>query len=282
MFDHRLFLCLLPLVLAACAPPPSGRFAAFGDAAAGVHDTTRAAFATLRRDVLEQAVLTAPDAPIAADTFNPAARGYDISSSLQQVLVTLDVLAQYARSLQALAGADTRAGVDRSLRDFSISLQSLPNSGLSPIAIQQLSTLGDALGHAALEHRRRTALRDVMHDAQPVLEQIAAAMRPTTDNLHRFIGIMRDTYLRHANLDRPHYGTWARFQFDRSVAAKLEEFDTLDASLDATARAVKEFAATNRQLADTLDAPAAPSESLSIFIAEAKRLRSYYQALPSR
>ncbi|WP_114152309.1 hypothetical protein [Chromobacterium haemolyticum] len=282
---HRL-LPLLPLLLAACANAPDKPFADFDDAARSVTQSSAGTLARIQQSTRLNAVLTAPNAPLRADTFHPQTgngASYDLGPALGQLQATLDALEKYTRTLRSLAGdreADTR--VDAAAQDLSDSIQDLKLRGGDETAAKILATTADALGRQLTTAQRKNALRNTMSTAQPGLELLAAGSHRTLGTLPSYLGVLRDSLLRHANFNRPPYGSWERYQFDLAIADRLREFEQIEAALQASDKAIQGFPDTNRQLLQSLDSPQPKLQALRDFAAEARRLRNFYRDLPAK
>ena len=279
-------LPLLPLLLAACANAPNQPFADFDDAARSVTQSSAGTLARIQQNTRLNAVLTAPNAPLRADTFLPQAgngASYDLGPALGQLQATLDALEKYARTLRSLAGdreAETR--VDAAAQDLSDSVQDLKLRGGDETAAKILATAADALGRQLTTAQRKNALRNTMATAQPGLELLAASSQRALSALPGYLNVLRDSLLRHANFSRPPYGSWERYQFDLAIADRLREFEQIQAALQASDRAIQGFPDTNRQLLQSLDAPQSKLQALRDFAAEARRLRNFYRDLPAK
>ncbi|UGA36739.1 hypothetical protein JOS77_21145 [Chromobacterium haemolyticum] len=159
---------------------------------------------------------------------------------------TLDALEKYTRTLRSLAGdreADTR--VDAAAQDLSDSIQDLKLRGGDATAAKILATTADALGRQLTTAQRKNALRNTMSTAQPGLELLAAGSHRTLGTLPSYLGVLRDSLLRHANFNRPPYGSWERYQFDLAIADRLREFEQIEAALQASDKAIQGFPDTN-------------------------------------
>lgn len=280
-------LPLLPLLLAACANnAPDKPFADFDDAARSVTQSSAGTLARIQQNTRLNAVLTAPNAPLRADTFRPQAgngASYDLGPALGQLQATLDALEKYARTLRSLAGdREAEARVDAAAQDLSDSVQDLKLRGGDETAAKILATAADALGRQLTMAQRKNALRNTMTIAQPGLELLAASSHRALSALPGYLSVLRDSLLRHANFSRPRYGSWERYQFDLAIADRLREFEQIEAALQASDKAIQAFPDTNRQLLQSLDAPQSKLQALRDFAAEARRLHNFYRDLPAK
>ncbi|WP_227104306.1 hypothetical protein [Chromobacterium rhizoryzae] len=288
MSDSPFFrlLPLLPLLLAACANAPDTPFADFDNAARSVTQSSAGTFARIQQNARLNAVLTAPNAPLRADTFRPQAgngASYDLAPALAQLQATLDALEKYARTLRSLAGdREAEARVDAAAQDLADSVQDLKLRGGDEAAAKILATAADALGRQLTTAQRKNALRDTMATAQPGLDRLAVSSHRVLSALPGYLSVLRDSLLRHANFSRPPYGSWERYQFDLAISDRLREFEQIEAALQASDKAIQGFPDTNRQLLQSLDAPQSKLQALRDFAAEARRLRNFYRDLPAK
>lgn len=288
MSDSPFFrlLPLLPLLLAACANAPDTPFADFDNAARSVTQSSAGTFARIQQNARLNAVLTAPNAPLRADTFRPQAgngASYDLAPALAQLQATLDALEKYARTLRSLAGdREAEARVDAAAQDLADSVQDLKLRGGDEAAAKILATAADALGRQLTTAQRKNALRDTMATAQPGLDRLAVSSHRVLSTLPGYLSVLRDSLLRHANFSRPPYGSWERYQFDLAISDRLREFEQIEAALQASDKAIQGFPDTNRQLLQSLDAPQSKLQALRDFAAEARRLRNFYRDLPAK
>lgn len=288
MSDSPFFrlLPLLPLLLAACANAPDTPFADFDNAARSVTQSSAGTFARIQQNARLNAVLTAPNAPLRADTFRPQAgngASYDLAPALAQLQATLDALEKYARTLRSLAGdREAEARVDAAAQDLADSVQDLKLRGGDETAAKILATAADALGRQLTTAQRKNALRDTMATAQPGLDRLAVSSHRVLSALPGYLSVLRDSLLRHANFSRPPYGSWERYQFDLAISDRLREFEQIEAALQASDKAIQGFPDTNRQLLQSLDAPQSKLQALRDFAAEARRLRNFYRDLPAK
>lgn len=288
MSDSPFFrlLPLLPLLLAACANAPDTPFADFDNAARSVTQSSAGTFARIQQNARLNAVLTAPNAPLRADTFRPQAgngASYDLAPTLAQLQATLDALEKYARTLRSLAGdREAEARVDAAAQDLADSVQDLKLRGGDETAAKILATAADALGRQLTTAQRKNALRDTMATAQPGLDRLAVSSHRVLSALPGYLSVLRDSLLRHANFSRPPYGSWERYQFDLAISDRLREFEQIEAALQASDKAIQGFPDTNRQLLQSLDAPQSKLQALRDFAAEARRLRNFYRDLPAK
>ncbi|MHB0991733.1 MAG: hypothetical protein ACYC0M_10700 [Burkholderiales bacterium] len=283
-----LIYALFASVLAGCGSIQSvqtGRFTALSTATLAVDSSASDTFARIEQDTRNNAILTAPNANINIDTFRMKAvngESYDLSGSLQKVLASLNVLVQYSKALQNLAGEDVGTGIDKSTQDLAASVKGLKVSNINADEVNAFAAIVDELARVATESERKSKLRDVMTKAQPAVEQLANETTKVTEKLKSYVVILENTYINHANTDRPVYGTWARYQFDQQVAAQLSEFDKITAALDSTNKEIQGFPDTNEQLLQALDNPQQSLDALHDFISEAQHLRTFYRALPTK
>ncbi|AUH51681.1 hypothetical protein CXB49_13075 [Chromobacterium sp. ATCC 53434] len=276
--------CLLP---AGCGSVDAGKFSAWSEAARQVESGADASFDALERDARDSAVLTAPDRKIGREGFpllNAQGESYDLATPLGRLRASLDMLCRYADALAKLAGAGNAADVDHSAQDLAASLRSLQGSGISAATANGLSTAVDAYGQALLASARKDGLRRTMDRAQPGLDRLAEEMRQALPELRLYLQNIKLRYLGFVDADgvRPRYGSWARYQFDQGAAGQLAQYDRLDQALGSADRALQAFPDTHRQLRRSLDDPGERLERLRDFIAEARRLRGFYRALPGQ
>ncbi|WP_047248294.1 hypothetical protein [Chromobacterium subtsugae] len=275
----------LPLALAACASLDSAKFAALSEAARQMDDGAASSFAALEQSARDSAVLTAPDRKVGLQGFpllNAEGQPYDLSSQLDKVKASLDLLACYSAALAQLAAAGNPADIDKSSQDLAASLRQLQGSGLSAAAANGLATAIDAFGQAKLASQRKDSLRAVMDRAQPGLEALAQEMSRVQQDLQLYLTDISLRYLSFVDRDgfRPAFGSWARYQGDLQVAARLADFDRQHRALDLIGKESQAFPILHRQLRQSLYDPGARQDRLREFVDEAKRLRSLYRSLP--
>lgn len=270
------------MLLTACGTIPSGRYESLRAASEGVSSTLGETYVRIEKRQREFVVLAAPNQPLTKDSFKPVIHGqsFDIKPELEYRDNVLNVLVNYCKALEALAGKNFAADVDKSARDLAASLSSL--KGDERVAANGFSTVVDLLARRLTDWMRRQALKRAMDQGQPALEALVKLFQGSNQKIIPFVHQMRDSFIRHAQLDRPSYGTWKRFGFDLEVAGTLNEFNEIENALIASSAALGKLPPAHYEIRASLDDRDQNLLSLHAVIQEVRHLESFYRGLPAK
>lgn len=276
---------LLAFSVAGCATNniPAGRYQAFSVASENVQSVLSDTYTRIEKRQRDFAVLASPDEPLTEDTFKLTVNGksYDLAPQLQAREAALDVLINYAKTLETLAVGNSSIDVDKSVQNLAASLKGLPDSGAEGAAANIFASLVDNLALSATNTMRKDGLKSAMTTAQPAVESISTLLQRDNGKIARTVNLMRDRYIAHAQSARPSFGSWQRYKFDSEVAAVIEEFQQINDALVSSSAAIQKLPDAHRQILESLDNKERPLDALRDMINEAKRLRTFYRALPT-
>lgn len=268
--------------ISGCASIPQGRYQDFSEASNTVKSKLADTYVRIEKEERDFNVITAPDKQLSVDSFDPKINGknYGIDEQLNKREALLNVLVNYAQSLESLAGRDYAAGVDKSAQSLAASIRGI--SGTDPALANVFGTVVDGLGKVATSSMREDALKKVMDRGQAGVEAICNQMQVDNGKIIKYVNLMRDRYIAHAQEARPKYGTWDRYKFDLEAAAKLDEFRQIDDALISSSSALKKLPDAHRQIMQSLDNNSVSLDALHDFISEAHDLSNFYRNLPTK
>lgn len=269
-------------MLSGCASQlQAGRYQTFSSATERIHSSASETYSRIKIKQRDFTVFSAPNQAITVDTFKPLINGqnFDISEALNKRAAVLDVLASYGKALEAIASKDVGTDVDAAAQNLSASLRGV--SEIDTVLTNAFATILDEAARSLTNSMRRDALKKAMTSAQPGIEKLSELIQKDNQRIGLFVQLIRDSYIKHANLSRPDYGTNERYKSDLEVATALEEFQQIQYSLTSSSKAVNSLPTAHRELLDSLDNQSSRLNSLSELVAEAKRLNGFYKNLPT-
>lgn len=256
-----------------------GRYQTFSSATANIHSSASETYSRIEIKQRNFSILSAPNLAITVDTFKPLINGqsFDITDALNKRAAVLDVLASYGKALEALASKDAGTDVDAAAQNLSASLIGI--GGIDTVLSNAFASILDEAARNLTNAMRRDALKKAMTSAQPGIEKLSELIQKDNQRIGLFVQLIRDSYIKHANLARPAYGTNERYKSDLEVATTLEEFQQIQNSLTSSSKAASSLPTAHRELLESLDNQSSRLNSLSELVAEAKHLNGFYKNL---
>lgn len=272
----------LVLMIAGCSSIPSGRYEALHGASVEILTKSSQTYHRIERLQRDFAVLTAPNQPLTADSFRPIVQGmdYDIGPELRLRENALNVLVNYTALLHILASRNNAADVDRAAQELGASVSGMLGTADGPSIGNIMATVADGLGRGVTEQLRSEALAAAMDQAQPAVSELCNLVRGSNAKIVAFVTLMEGRYIAHANANRPPYGSWARYTFDREVASRLEEIQQIRQVMSIQAAALEKLPEAHREIRASLKQRELTPVALREMLGEARRLQHFYESLP--
>ena len=322
MRHHRLpitirsWVCLTLLLWlgAACAPTvPTGKYELLAESSQQLLQGTTDTYSRIEQLQRNFLVATAGSAPLTRDSFQPVVgtESINLTPELRFREDALGVLVNYTELLKALAQEDFEADVDKASAKLAGSLNSLGSTVSSDKdtvgkASGILSTIANTVGRMVVEKKRLSALKSVMDDAQPALNDLSLLFTKSNNKIKQIINIMFDRILAHENKNRPTHshsddidskvsGKTAeekailkdvdrlidshRFAYDSRVAREITEVKAILKAMDSLNDGVASFPTAHQEIRNSLDQKAGAKEALQRLVEEGQRVNKFYRSV---
>jgi len=222
-----LLICFT-LFLITCHKPPIAKYQLLSESSQRILSVTEETYLRIAKLQHQFTVTTADrDKPITRDTFKPIIDGqsFDLLPELRFRETAIEVLVNYFRVLQALAERDFVSEVNPAAEKLAGSLKSLTESS------------------ARLN--------------RPVTKQgtglLASGANAIGRSIKRFVDLMLDRIIAHANVARPDYDSPQRFAFDLRIADTINEGENINRTLDKLSQAINEIPPAHAAVRKMLD-----------------------------
>jgi len=256
-----LLICFT-LFLITCHKPPIAKYQLLSESSQRILSVTEETYLRIAKLQHQFTVTTADrDKPITRDTFKPIIDGqsFDLLPELRFRETAIEVLVNYFRVLQALAERDFVSEVNPAAEKLAGSLKSLTESSARlnrPVTKQGTGLLAsgaNAIGRSLVHKKRIKALKSVMDSSQVDLVQLAELINSTNEKIKRFVDLMLDRIIAHANVARPDYDSPQRFAFDLRIADTINEGENINRTLDKLSQAINEIPPAHAAVRKMLD-----------------------------
>ena len=307
-------ITLLLWLVAACAPTvPTGKYDLLADSSQQLLKGTSDTYSRIEQLQRRFLVATAGSAPLTRDSFQPVegTESIDLTPELRFREDALGVLVNYTELLKALAQEDFEGDVDKASAQLAGSLKSLGSSVSSDKdtvgkASGVLSTIANTAGRMVVEKKRLGALKSVMDEAQPALNDLSLLFTRSNNKIKQIINLMFDRILAHENKNRPTHshsnGTDAkvagkiaeekailqdmdrlidshRFMYDSRVAREISEVKAILKALDSLNEGVASIPTAHQEIRNSLDQKAGVKEALQRLVEEGQRVNKFYRSV---
>jgi len=285
------FCCILVcclIFLSGCASRiPIGKYELLKDSSESLYLHTIDTYSKIEQLQKRFAITTAPNSKINRNTFKPqiAGESYDLTPELRFREAALQVLVDYAAILQAFSSKDYMSQVDNATQHLAGSLNNLLETSKSMEAVDGskisgiLATLVNKISKQFIQQKKEEALKQVMHMAQPDIEQLSKLITESNAKIKIAVGIMLNRIMAHANSARPEYGTAERYEFDKEIANIITEVEGIESAIEVINAAISEFPQAHQEIRTELDKKQTTFKSLQILIQEANQAKRFYQHL---
>ena len=279
------FVTLLVWLVAACAPTvPSARYELLADSSQQLLQGTTDTYSRIEQLQRNFLVATAGSDPLTRDSFQPVvgAESIDLTPELRFRENALGVLVNYTDLLKALAQEDFEAEVDKASAKLAGSLNSLGSTVSSDKdmvgkASGILSTIANTVGRMVVEKKRLGALKKVMDDAQPALNDLSLLFTKSNNKIKQIVNLMFDRILAHENKNRPTDSH--RFEFDSRVAREIAEVKAILKAMDSLNDGVASVPTAHQEIRNSLDQKAGAKEALQRLVEEGQRVNKFYRSV---
>ena len=305
---------LLVWLVAACAPTvPSGKYELLADSSQQLLQGTTDTYSRIEQLQRRFLVATAGPEPLTRDSFQPVvgSENIDLTPELRFRENALGVLVNYTDLLKALAQEDFEGDVDKASAKLAGSLNSLGSTVSSDKdtvgkASGILSTIANTVGRMVVEKKRLGALKSVMDDAQPALNDLSLLFTKSNNKIKQIINLMFDRILAHENKNRPTHshsddtdsrvaGKIAeekailkdvdrlidshRFEYDSRVAREITEVKAILKAMDSLNDGVASVPVAHQEIRNSLDQKAGVKEALQRLVEEGQRVNKFYRSV---
>ena len=278
---------LLVWLVAACAPTvPSGKYELLADSSQQLLQGTTDTYSRIEQLQRNFLVATAGSDPLTRDSFQPVvgAESIDLTPELRFRENALGVLVNYTDLLKALAQEDFEADVDKASAKLAGSLNSLGSTVSSDKdtvgkASGILSTIANTVGRMVVEKKRLSALKSVMDDAQPALNDLSLLFTKSNNKIKQVVNLMFDRILAHENKNRPTAPDPHRFEFDSRVAREITEVKAILKAMDSLNDGVASVPVAHQEIRNSLDQKASAKEALQRLVEEGQRVNKFYRSV---
>jgi len=262
-----------------------------------------------KQDVLSAAVTGIGAAPdIRLTTFDPLTeKNTTYRQELEKREAALDILADYAKLLAALAKTDEQADVDAAATQLTSSVQSfgqsldatwLNNSNEKQV-VALLGTFVSELGGLIADHEREVALKQIMLAAQPWIGRLTDLLRHDNAQLETatldlllldapvkkadgqgksIVGQDRGLLADYNLLLQSAQGM-DRLTLTREAADTIVEAREIKLALIAMNEALAKIPPAHQQILDSLNKKSGSLAALTELMAEAQHANNFYQSL---
>ena len=255
-------LLIITLFLNTCHKPPVAKYHLLSESSQSMLSVTLETYLRIEKLQHQFTVVTADRyKPISRDTFKPLIDGhsFDLIPELRFRETAMEVLVDYFKVLQALAERDFVNEVDRAAEKLAGSLKNLTESSEKQNQSSARQTVGllasgiNAIGRALVHKKRIKALKCVMDSSQVDLVRLARLITGTNKKIKRFVNLMLERIIAHANITRPEYNHPQRFIFDLRIADTMNEVETVNKALNTLSQAINEIPTAHAAVRKMLD-----------------------------
>jgi hypothetical protein len=221
-------------------------------------------------DQVQETTITRKMSDLASDTDSPTDSTFtgllDPKIELAPRLDFLTELKNYAESLGALANADTKTDIDAAAKDLYGSLNGLSEtyqkatSKQLPVSAGDtaiIATAVDAIGNAIAEYKRQAALRAIILQANPAIQDVCADLQKTFSDLkkdHFVYENMNSEVADMTSFYKQHTAKW-NYEERRAYLEQIRKArrmrDDSDAFIASAADSIAALAKAHKALADS-------------------------------
>ena len=270
------FLALLIWLTAACAQPIQTR--AYYELAQSSNNLLEGSNETYNKIGDYQRhfmVVQVEKGDITENSFKPL----DLVPELEFRKSALKVMVRYTEVLNSLAETDYGSDVDRASERLSDSLSSLGSGDKTKNASGILATIAKTVGNMIVEKKRRGALNEVMDQAQPALDDLAALLEGSNTSLKGIVKDMFDANLEVENDLRSPTQDYHRLMLDTHISKEIAEVEGIQSSLDSLIHGIGLIPRAHLEIRQSLDQSIGAMEALKKLIKEGQQANKFYQSV---
>lgn len=197
IFKKFPIVIFLSFILASCASNTATHIAAFSKASVEISSQMIKGYQMVEDTTIRRKIVDVAADPTKTPTENTFVGVLDGEESYKVRMKALNNLRSYSVALGELSSADFRAEIDKASKDLYGSLTGLSatykkvtgkEAALKIEDLAIISTAIDAFGSAIVEKKRRNAIKQIVINADPTIQEISTLLK---DELSTFINFVK-------------------------------------------------------------------------------------------
>ncbi|MDH5324923.1 MAG: hypothetical protein OEZ68_16105 [Gammaproteobacteria bacterium] len=224
-------LCLLPMLLNACATPSANHIKAFSDSSARLIEMTQKVLNSVNESTINRKLYALATLPpdrvntLSVEQFSNV-RGIYIDKEKSPLLKAIHAVQTYMEALGMLSSADYRPQVDLASQKLYSALNRMSTQyneitgkdlGIKQENYAAIATLFDAIGLSLIEAKRREAMKAIILEANPHVQKLCDAIIANIGNDMDLVRINLDRMMRERI--EAYKKSYQRYSLDKKVAA---------------------------------------------------------------